>query len=285
MSSTGPVDEDVLVTLLHCRDRNDEPAAEPDVTVDGRQVFAEVSTPSGRYGVTVDLDAAACSVEALVAQVRGRYVFYNNSAYDGNDPATGPADDNAIATDKQPLLAGQTAGFQNYTSYDKGVNGVMIDIDHLPTLPTAADFRFRVGNDSSPAGWATLGVAPGVSVRAGAGAIGSGRVTLTFPAGTITGEWVQVTVLANATTGLDSPDVFYFGNAVGETGDSPTDAEVTPADEVVVRDNPHTLLHNPASITDACDFDRDRKAGPTEVILVRENATNSTTALRLITVP
>jgi len=62
------------------------------------------------------------------ASVVGRDVFYNNSFYDGNNPAINAADDEAIATNKQALLPGQTATFANYTSYSKGINGVMVDV-------------------------------------------------------------------------------------------------------------------------------------------------------------
>jgi hypothetical protein len=77
------------------------------------------------------------------ADVVQRHIFYNNSRFDGNDPA----DDAAIAPDKQALLPGQTADFANYTSYSRGINGIMVDIAGLPeevTL-TAADFAFRMG--------------------------------------------------------------------------------------------------------------------------------------------
>ena len=67
----------------------------------------------------------------LTASVVGRYVFYNNSAFDGNDPAIGAADDAAIAPDKTPLFMGQVASFDNYTSYSRGINGVMIDVADL----------------------------------------------------------------------------------------------------------------------------------------------------------
>jgi len=254
-------------------------------TLAAKDLYTVVPQVGMQYKDVRDQGVIDRVMAAIAPEVYGRYVFYNDSVFDGDDPAANAADDGAIATDKEALLPGETASFANYTSYARGINGIMIDLPDTGGTPTAADFAFKVGNDSSPAGWATLGMAPAVAVRPGAGAAGSDRVTLTWPAGAIRGQWLQVTVLANATTGLSDPDVFYFGNAVGETGNSPTDAEVTPADEVVVRDNPHTLLHNPASITDACDFDRDRKVGPTEVIFVRENATNSTTALRLITVP
>ena len=42
---------------------------------------------------------------------------------------------------------------------------------------------------------------------------------LTFADGAIRNTWLRVTVLANARTGLARPDVFYFGNLVGETGE------------------------------------------------------------------
>ena len=44
--------------------------------------------------------------------VTGRYIFYNNSAFDGNTTAADPQDDNAIAPDKSALLPGQVATFQ-----------------------------------------------------------------------------------------------------------------------------------------------------------------------------
>src|SRR5580698_7642731 len=57
------------------------------------------------------------------ASVVDEQIFYNDSAFDGNSTAANAADDAAIATDKTPLLPGQTAGFANYTSYSRGING------------------------------------------------------------------------------------------------------------------------------------------------------------------
>ena len=217
--------------------------------------------------------------------VVGRCVFYNQSYFDGNSAVLDISDDLAIATDKSALLPGGTAAFSNYTSYARGINGIMVDIAGLGGVPTAADFEFKVGNDSTPADWVVLGVSPTIAVRTGDGAGGSDRISIAFPAGSITGKWLEVTVKDTVATGLASDDVFYFGNAIGETGDSPTDAEVTPADEVAVRNNSHTLGLNPATITDACDFNRDRKVGPTDAILCRNNGTSSPTALQLISPP
>jgi len=46
----------------------------------------------------------------------------------------------------------------------------------------------------------------------------------------IAGGWLQLTVLATASTRLAAPDVFYFGNLPGETGDHFGSASVDAAD-------------------------------------------------------
>jgi len=226
-------------------------------------------------------DMGAYESGAPPAQVVGRYVFYNNSAFDGNDPSANAADDNAIAPDKQALLPGQTASFANYTSYSRGINGIMVDIENLAGTPTVADLLYNVGNDNNPGSWPCASTPISVTVRPGAGLGGSDRVTILWNDGAITNTWLRVTIKATANTGLAEPDVFYFGNAIGETGNSPTDAKVTPTDQVACRNNPHTS-QNPADITDVYDFDRDTHVGPTDEIICRNNGTNSTTALKLI---
>ena len=75
---------------------------------------------------------AGVAAGAAQATIAGRHIFYNDSAFDANDPAPGPADDWAVAPDKTALLPDQTATFDNYTSYSRGINGVMIDIANLP---------------------------------------------------------------------------------------------------------------------------------------------------------
>ena len=217
------------------------------------------------------------------ASVVARQLFYNGSAFDGDGLAVSAADDNAIATDKAALLPGHTAGFQNYSSYSNGLNGIMIDIANLGGAVTAADFQIQVGNSSTPSSW-SAGAAPTVTVRNGAGTGGSARVELTWANNAIQNQWVQVTVLANGNTGLSSPDVFYFGNAIGETGNSGEDGRVSPADQIAVRNDPHTA-GNPAAIDNAHDFNRDKLVGPTDEIITRNQGNSSATALQLILVP
>ena len=209
-------------------------------------------------------------------QIAGRHIFYNNSAWDGNDAGANASDDAAIATNKTAILPTETASFPNYTSFSKGINGIMVDISFAETTPTVSDFVFRVGNDSNPGIWSTAPAPTSVTVRAGAGDSGSDRVTIIWADNAIENEWLEVTY-------TPAGYLFYFGNAIGETGDSATDAEVTPTDEIGVRNNQATLAVSSASISHAGDFNRDKKVGPTDQIICRNNGTNSSTALQLMT--
>ncbi len=227
-------------------------------------------------------DIGAFETSTTVVQ---RHIFYNHSAFDGEDVSANATDDSAIAPDKTALQPGQAAGFANYTSYSRGINGIMVDIAGLPGTLDAGDFHFTVGNDNDPSGWAAAPASESITVRSGAGVDGSARVTILWLDGAIQKQWLQVTVKATANTGLAADDVFYFGNAIGETDNSSIDAKVTPADEIAVRNNPASISVNPAEIDNPYDFNRDRKVSPTDAILCRNNGTNSATALQLITPP
>jgi hypothetical protein len=216
------------------------------------------------------------------AAIAGRLVFYNYCVWDGNNPAANVGDDAAIATDKTALLPGGTASFANYTSYSRGINGVMVDIAGLGGTPAAGDFVFKVGNDNSPAGWPSAPAPSSVTLRAGAGTGGSDRVTLIWADNAIQKQWLQVTVLANATSRLAANDVFYFGNAIGETGNSTANAAVNAFDEIGVRAHPR-LAGNPADITDTFDINRDRYVNAFDEIQVRANGSLAGTVLQLIT--
>ena len=223
-----------------------------------------------------------CIVITSIAQasVTGRYVFYNDSAFDGDDPMTNAADDGAIAVDKVALLPGETATFANYTSYDKGIYGIMVDISGLSGTPTFSDFQFRVGNDDNPAGWAAapaLSNIGGITVR---NLGGSDRVTLLWGANEIQNQWLQITVLPTSTTGLLSADIFYFGNLIGEAGNSPTDAMVTLDDEILAKNNLEPFWH--VSVDNPYDYNRDRLVIAIDQIIARNNIGKS---LELITVP
>jgi len=159
--------------------------------------------------------------------IAGRHVFYNNSSLDGEDPAAGATDDNAIATEKWALLPGQMLSPGKVFAGRQGINGLMIDIAGLGDAVNLGpnDFVVRMGTGGDPSGWDVLEQVnnervPDVSVREGDGVGGSDRVTLIWPDGTLTNTYVQVTVLANGHTGLAVPDTFYAASRVGDaTGD------------------------------------------------------------------
>ena len=220
--------------------------------------------------------------DLVSVEVVDRHLFYNNSAFDGNNGAIGAADDVAIADDKSALLPGQSATFANYTSYSRGINGLMVDIAGLPTdRLTASDFEFRVGNSNTPGSWSTAVAPTSISVRLGAGVSGSARVEIVWPDGAIQKEWLQVTVKATPNTGLTAADVFYFGNAVGDSGNTAADAIVDAVDAQGAQNNPL----NPAPITSIYDFNRDGLVSDADATVATNNATTAGTALRLIATP
>jgi hypothetical protein len=222
-------------------------------------------------------------IKGDVPTVAGRKVFYNNSAWDGNNPLANVNDDAAIATDKTALLPGGTATFANYTSYSLGINGIMVDISALGGTPTVNDFVFKSGNDNNPADWSSAPPPSSITVRTGAGVGGSDRLTIIWADHAIQGKWLQVTVLAGAATGLITDDVFFFGNAVGDSGNSAANAQVDLADEIVARNNPRTVF-NPATLDNACDYNRDKRVDLADEILARNNGTTFFSALKLIAV-
>ena len=234
------------------------------------------------------------SLEEGPPQVVARQLFYNNSSYDGNNAAASSADDNAIATDKIPYLPGSgPATFANVSSYSKGINGVMVDISGSHPSITAADFIFRVGNNNSPSSWATANAPSNVLVRTGAGVGGSDRVEIVWSSGAPIKQWLEVIVKANANTGLaqnanlplGQADVFFFGNAVGDSGlgDSVLNATVDATDEDAVRAHSHVLGNNLA-VTNVYDFNRDGKVHAIDQAIARSNGTNNSTALKFLNI-
>ena len=233
------------------------------------------------------------------AVVVDRHIFYNQSFFDGNNAAANVSDDSAIATDKVAYLAGSGAAtFVNYISYNKGVNGIMVDIQGLAGVPTAADFDFHYGNTNTPAAW-TAGPTitdADVYVRAGEGTAGSDRVTVIFannsmpPQSTVVNNipnknWLEVVVKATANTGLPDPDVHYWGLAVAEVGNDFT-TNVNATDEIQARLNPRNFFVGWAVVTDPWDYNRDRSVNATDEIIARLNpASFFTGTLLLINLP
>ncbi|MEX0936893.1 MAG: VCBS repeat-containing protein [Pirellulales bacterium] len=215
--------------------------------------------------------------------VVGRHVFYNDSAYDGEDPAINALDDNAIDPSKVALLPGETATFANYVNYTQGINGIIIDIANVITTPQWFHFVVldvgRLGNAEMPTPSPN-----GFTVRPGAGVGGSDRVTLTW--NTSEGPVFDTTwarVLVSTGFGLPEPDVFYFGSAPGE-GSGGTFAQVGPEDELGARNNLHGF-GDFAAIDDPWDYNKDRLVDVIDQLFARNNQTGFLDRLELFTGP
>ena len=89
-----------------------------------------------------------------------------------------------------------------------------------PAALTAADFQFKVGNDNNPAAWTAAPAPASVTVRSGAGTNGSDRVTIIWADNAIENQWLQVTVLANANTGLSPPMCFTSATPSANRGNN-----------------------------------------------------------------
>jgi hypothetical protein len=210
------------------------------------------------------------------AAVAGRLLFYNDSAFDGGDPNANIADDAAIATNKTALLPGQSSSSANYSTYLRGINGVMIDVANLPGDAAAAlsadDFTFLAGNTSNPAGWSAATAPQSITLRPAAGVNGSDRITLTWADNTLQNTWLQVTLMADTVTGLAGPDVFYFGNLVG---DSNGNGSVTVADIAQTK----SLSGQAATITSVADFNRNGQVTVADIAIAKAFQGGSLVAL------
>jgi hypothetical protein len=221
--------------------------------------------------------------------VVARHIFYNQSKFDGNSSDINASDDVAIATDKVALQfsGNTTAPLSAFTSYSRGINGVMVDVADAAGTLTLADFTFKVGTSSTVSGWANAPAPSGFSVRAGAGVGGSDRVEIIWANNAIQNSWLQVIVEGNdslggnnTNTGLATSDRFYFGSRVGDSGSgTPVSAVTNLTDEQAARNNAGAG----ASVTNLYDYDRNGNVQLADSISSRSNV--GTTVKISLTVP
>ena len=206
--------------------------------------------------------------------VVARHVFYNGSRYDSpRTPnlydAGDPMNDRAIAPDKHVLLPGEAGGFANVTTQAAGITGLMIDIAGMSRGATLmpGDVSVRAGRGGDPSAWGPAMQPSEFAVRPAAGVGGSDRVVLIGFGNAPTNTWLEVTVNPSRRTGLASPDVFYIGNLVGETGGAVVGTlRVDAADLAAVRRN-----FGPAGIDSPFDFNRDGVVSSADLALARAN--------------
>ena len=249
----------------------------------------EQTQPAGGapYVVTVSPNGAGLNNKnfgvhpTVPAEVVGRYVYYNGSAF-ASTTLSHPSNDRAIAPDKRALLPAGRAGFENITSFTRGLTGIMVDVRGLSqrnfaSTQSPALFRFATSaTPDVPASWLPVLSTVGMAVRRGAGVGGSDRVVLAFTE-PVRNAWLQVTMLGNEDTGLFRPDVFYFGNLVGEAVAAAT-AGVNALDLSGVK----RALNAEATVASPYDINRDGRVNALDMAAVRSNLNRS---LRLFTAP
>ena len=286
---TGPENGEITVPV------------DAELLVSGTNVVAvevhQASAISTDLSFDLELSGLALSNEAVVSvnvsepvtTVVARHVYYRGSAFDSGGPEGAAA---AVAGDKEALLPGRSAAPENYTSYDRGINGIIIDVEHLSPSARIGDFQLHVGVGLDAGNWTAVQHTD-ASLTTGGGVGGSDRVRIELADRQVTNAWLRVTVVAGSGTGLSEPDVFYFGNAVGEVtaaGNNTLGAGfsnpslVNAADVVAIRDNPRGP-GNPAASQDPFDVNRDRHVDALDIVLARDNATSPLAALPLTTAP
>ena len=156
-------------------------------------------------------------------------MFYNDSYFDGSNPEANRDDDGAIAPDKRALAPGEAPTAANETSFARGLNGIMIDVQGLRAIPTFRDFEFSVAPEPGAERFSMAPIESSITVRPGEGIGGSDRITIIWPEYAIQDEWLRVTMLPTSQTGLDRSDTFFFGNHVRLSDPATTDIDLLSA--------------------------------------------------------
>jgi hypothetical protein len=193
----------------------------------------------------------------LLSTVVGHNIFYNNSAFDGHNAAINVDDDAAIAPDKTVLVGVGQPIYANVSSYDKGVNGIMLDVEDLPATPTLSDFFFSTFTKTNGVvSWQLAPNPTGIAVRPGAGVDGSDRIVLTWDdQSAVKNAFLQVMLLPSERTGLATADAFYFGSAIGTAVTAEGTTQTAVADAITSCLGAESAVS--ATIDDPYDFNRD----------------------------
>jgi hypothetical protein len=234
------------------------------------------------------------------SSLTNKFLFYKGSTrFDTTGNARAPlafSDDNAIALDKSayvpngPTPATTTAVMANFSSYSRGVNGIMVDLKgggqhaSITLAGILSDFTFKVGNNSSPGTWANAPNPTVVTVRTGmtgpaqgAGTVsGSDRVELIWADNAIEQKWLEVIVKATANTGLAANSVFFYGNEIGNTGSFNL--------STVARTGSSDIGGTQTHGANLDDFDRTGKVDTTDIGLAQTHGTSASTGLKLLVV-
>jgi hypothetical protein len=134
---------------------------------------------------------------------------------------------------------------------------------------TASDFTFKVGNNNAPSTWGAAPVPSAISVFPGAGVGGWDRVIITWASGSIKNQWLEVQVKATVNTGLVTPDIYFWGNKVGDSASSsPATQFSTDASDAA---QVFASIGTPKPISDLRDYNRSGSVDATDAAIVFAN--------------
>jgi hypothetical protein len=224
------------------------------------------------------------SLDAIVAVVNSK-VFYKGSTFAGTSV------DAALDTSKILAKSGGTAQaltFANLINTTRGLNGLVFDVAGLATSSlTASDFTFRTSptgafNEATnpPSSWVAAPTPTSIHLTAGT-ATEPARVRLEWADNAIANRWLQVKVLANANTGLTSPQVYYIGHLYGEVNGAISGGvfSVSIGDATAIRPN----VGFAAPVTSPFDLDKSGSVSIGDITGMRPRVGLAT--LRAITIP
>jgi PKD repeat protein len=214
------------------------------------------------------------TVDVLPAEVAGQYLFFNDSVYDGNGTSVTAADMSAIADGIIALLPGEASDGTNASSYVYGIDGIVIEVNNLlnPDEVTINDFQFAVGNSSDTDQWEQAPT-PTLTLLEKDIAEGTDRFFLHWDNQAVINTWLSVVMLANTNTSLETDEVFYFGNLVGDVDG---DGSVGIADVFSIWNNRTRSSSDPqADVNSLYDIDKDGKVNISDVFLTWNNRSRS----------
>lgn len=175
----------------------------------------------------------------------------------------------------------QPTTFANVINYSRGLNGLVFDVAGLvASFLTIDDFTFRIGNTSSPKGWAVAPTPTLISVTPGTPTTPA-RIRLEWADNAIQNTWLQIIVKANANTGLSQRVASYIGHALGEVNGTGNPLRVSNADLLLVQS---AISASIVPVTDNRDVNKDRRVTNADLLLV-QGRISATGVISMIPIP
>ncbi len=242
---------------------------------------------SGADAANYTVNASTTALADITGTVFNRQVYYKGSSFSAGGTNIAAALDTAKVIAKSGSTA-QTLSYANLINTTRGINGVVLDIAGLDaTTLAASDFTFRMSptgafNEAAnpPDSWTTNIPAPtGIFVTQGSATVPS-RVRLEWADNAIANRWLQIRVLANSHTGLQSAETFYIGHLQGKV----LSTTVAGIFFVTTQDQTAVLPFGTATVTSNRDLDKNGFITTQDVTAVRLSIVASR-SLRVITIP